>query len=86
EHAHSMTVHKSQGSQYERVIVLAKESRSLDRNLIYTALTRAKKQAVFIGNKQVFYQALDKSNASKRMTKLAQHLASCFSPSLQKTI
>lgn len=75
EHAYSLTVHKSQGSQFERVIVVIKKGRNLDRHLIYTALTRAKKQVVFVGDKDAFYQALNTSNAQNRYTKLSHHLA-----------
>lgn len=76
EHAYALTVHKAQGSQFEGVIVIIKESRNLDRHLIYTALTRAKKQVVFVGEKKLFYKALNISNAHKRHTKLNQHLKS----------
>jgi exodeoxyribonuclease V alpha subunit len=74
EHAYAMTVHKSQGSQFERVIVSMRDSRNLDRHLIYTAVTRAKHQVVFVGDKQAFYGALQRSNASNRNTLLAMHL------------
>lgn len=76
EHAYGLTIHKSQGSQFERVVVVIKDSRNLDRHLIYTALTRAKKQVVFVGDKHTFYKALGISNAHKRFTKLTQHLTS----------
>jgi exodeoxyribonuclease V alpha subunit len=75
EHAYAMTVHKSQGSQFNRVIVAMKDSRNLDRHLIYTAVTRAKQQVVFVGDKQAFYEALQRSNALSRHTLLAKHLS-----------
>jgi exodeoxyribonuclease V alpha subunit len=74
EHAYAMTVHKSQGSQFNRVIVAMKDSRNLDRHLIYTAVTRAKHQVVFVGDKEAFYGALQRSNALSRHTLLAKHL------------
>lgn len=73
EHSYAMTVHKSQGSQFERVIVVIKETRNLDRHLIYTALTRAKFQVVFIGNKNTLYKALKVSKALSRNTLLNYH-------------
>ncbi|TYK66826.1 ATP-dependent DNA helicase [Colwellia echini] len=73
EHAYAMTVHKAQGSQFTRVIVVVREGRNLDRNLLYTALTRATEQVVFIGNKTDFYNALSRSNSLKRQT-LLKHL------------
>ena len=68
-----MTVHKSQGSQYERVIIVVKNSRNIDRHLLYTAVTRAKKQAIFVGCRCTFYSALQKSNALNRRTLLHNH-------------
>ena len=74
ERAYAMTVHKSQGSQYERVIVVVKSTRNLDRHLLYTAVTRAKQQVVLIGSHKVFLSALVRSNALNRNTLLAAHL------------
>jgi exodeoxyribonuclease V alpha subunit len=74
ELAYAMTVHKSQGSQFDRVIVAIKDCRNLDRHLIYTAVTRAKYQVVFVGDKQAFYGALQRSNSFNRYTLLAKHL------------
>ena len=75
EHAYAMTVHKSQGSQFDRVIVVIKETRNLDRHLIYTALTRAKYQVVFIGSKTALYKGLERSNVSQRDTLLDTHFS-----------
>lgn len=72
EHASAMTIHKSQGSQYKRVIVIVKDCNMMDRHLLYTAITRAEEQVVFIGSKDVFYKKLMISNASERLT-LMQH-------------
>ncbi|MCU8069390.1 ATP-dependent RecD-like DNA helicase [Shewanella sp. SM32] len=74
EYAYALTVHKSQGSQYDRVVVVIKKSRNLDRHLIYTAITRAKHQVVFVGDFSQFELALTKSNALSRHTLLAQHI------------
>ncbi|MBS9403087.1 AAA family ATPase [Halomonas sp. TRM85114] len=51
-HAYAITVHKSQGSQFQRVIVPIRRSRLLDQALIYTAITRAVDQVVLIGNRE----------------------------------
>lgn len=48
--AYAITIHKSQGSAYRRVIVPVMESRLLDRTLLYTAVTRAVNQAILIGD------------------------------------
>jgi exodeoxyribonuclease V alpha subunit len=58
--AYAITVHKSQGSQFQRVIVPMVSNRMLDRTLIYTALTRAVEQAVFVGSWIAFSHAIIK--------------------------
>ena len=57
-HAYSITVHKSQGSQFNRVIVPIRESRLLDQTLIYTAITRAVDQVVLVGNRRALEEAI----------------------------
>ncbi|HCG6120485.1 TPA: AAA family ATPase [Vibrio parahaemolyticus] len=74
EHAYGLTVHKSQGSQFDRVIVVIKKSRVIDRHLIYTALTRAKHQAVFVGDVSVLYESLLISKAFSRHTKISKFI------------
>jgi exodeoxyribonuclease V alpha subunit len=46
--AYMITVHKSQGQEYNNIIVILKKSRMLNRNLLYTALSRAKKSIILI--------------------------------------
>ena len=60
ETAHAMTIHKSQGSQFERVIVLVpdEESRLLTRELLYTAVTRAKSQVTVVGTEAAIRAAI----------------------------
>ncbi len=48
--AHAITVHKAQGSQFKRVIFAAVDGRSLDRTLVYTAITRASQHVVVMGD------------------------------------
>ncbi|MBJ3784191.1 AAA family ATPase [Devosia sediminis] len=67
--AYAMTVHKSQGSQFKRVIVPVQRSRILDRTLIYTAVTRATDQVVLIGDTKGLRMAItDPPSASRRKT------------------
>jgi exodeoxyribonuclease V alpha subunit len=54
----AMTIHKSQGSQFNRVIVPIRESRLLDQTLIYTAITRAVDQVVLVGNRRALEEAI----------------------------
>lgn len=74
--AYAVSVHKSQGSEYPAVIMPAITSHyiMLQRNLLYTALTRAKKLAVFIGEKKALAIAIKNDKVAKRYTKLAQRL------------
>lgn len=49
-HAYAITIHKSQGSQFKRVIVPIRDTRLLDQTLIYTAVTRGVEQVVLVGD------------------------------------
>jgi exodeoxyribonuclease V alpha subunit len=56
--AYAISVHKSQGSQFRRVIVVITPSRILDHALVYTALTRGVEQVVFVGDRSSFERAV----------------------------
>jgi exodeoxyribonuclease V alpha subunit len=75
-HALSITIHKSQGSEYPAAIIAihTQHYTMLQRNLVYTALTRAKKLAVFIGSKRALAMAVRNRNVVPRNTRLAQRL------------
>ncbi len=64
EHAFALTVHKSQGSEYPAIVIpLLNVPRMLmNRNLIYTAITRAKKCVVIVGDEEIF-KAMVKNNS-----------------------
>ena len=64
--AYGITVHKSQGSQFPRVIVPIVRNRMLDRTLIYTTLTRAVEQVVFVGSWAAFCHAIIKEPDAAR--------------------
>lgn len=68
ELAYAMTVHKSQGSEFDCVVmsVLSVMPKLAYRNLFYTALTRAKKMIVLVGNEQTIRQMVDNDKKSKR--------------------
>lgn len=55
---YALTVHSFQGSAAECVIIAVTKSNLLERSLLYTALTRAKKTVVFVGDKQAFNAAI----------------------------
>ena len=68
EHAYAVTAHKSQGSEYEAVIipVYAAPERLLSRNLLYTAVTRAKRLLVLVGREEMVRQMIDTPNRNRR--------------------
>ena len=74
--AYAVTVHKSQGSEYETVIIVLTNSHAvmLQRNLFYTAVTRAKKQVILVGTKPALRRAVENTRTSRRHTLLAQRL------------
>lgn len=59
ELGYAITVHKAQGSQWPRVIVPVTGNRLLDRTLIYTAVTRAQRQVILVGDEQAARQAVE---------------------------
>lgn len=67
ELGYAITIHKAQGSQFSRVVIPVTRNRLLDRTLVYTALTRAIEQVVFLGDRQAFNHAvLNPPSASQR--------------------
>lgn len=62
ETAYASTVHKSQGSEYDRVILVLPENPSqvLSMELVYTAVTRAKKEFILVGRENIFSMAIMK--------------------------
>ncbi|MDL2268587.1 AAA family ATPase [Desulfosarcina sp. OttesenSCG-928-A07] len=74
--AYAITIHKSQGSEFDAVIipVLPQHFKMLFRNLLYTALTRAKKLAVLVGSRQAMAMAVGNQDVSSRQTLLKELL------------
>lgn len=74
--AYSMTIHKSQGSEYDSVVVvLPSHSYSmLTRNLLYTAVTRAKKHVTIVCQEDAIEQAVQNTRAAERRTTLKELL------------
>ncbi len=73
ELAYGITIHKSQGSEFDCVIIplVSQHFNMLFRNLIYTGLTRAKKLAVFVGTRQAMAMAISNIDTAKRQTALS---------------
>ena len=72
EHAWAMTVHKAQGSEYRAVILaLCPTSQMLlSRDILYTAVTRAKELLILVGDDQIAYQMIDNVRQSRRYNAL----------------
>ena len=75
-HAYAVSIHKSQGSEYPAVIipVVTQHYILLQRNLIYTAVTRGKKLVVLVGTKKALAMAIRTVKSSKRHTRLCPRL------------
>ena len=76
-HAYATTIHKAQGSEYPIVVmpVLMNHYVMLQRNLIYTGITRAKKILVLVGTKKALSYAVRNVTVTKRNTMLKERLA-----------
>jgi exodeoxyribonuclease V alpha subunit len=76
-HAYAVTIHRSQGSEYPCVVVPVTTGAwmMLQRNLLYTAVTRAKKLVVLVGSRRALAQAVRTVSAGKRCTALDFRLA-----------
>ena len=74
--AYAMSVHKSQGSEYPYVILLMVPSHyvMLQRNLLYTAVTRAKQRVLVVGSKRAVLTAVENDKTRRRHSLLAERL------------
>ena len=75
--AYAITIHKSQGSEFDIVIIptMTQHFKMLYRNLIYTGLTRAKKLAIFLGTRKALAMAVKNVDSSSRQTALSYLLS-----------
>ena len=76
ELAYAITIHKSQGSEYPAVVIplLTGPKMLMNRNLLYTAVTRAKKCVTLVGNDATFHQMIENASEQKRYTGLKERL------------
>ena len=79
ELAYAVTVHKAQGSEYPAVVIplLSGPRMLMNRNILYTAVTRARKCVCIVGTEEVFYDMVDNTNEQKRYSTLAQRIKEC---------
>lgn len=82
--AYALTVHKSQGSEYPAVILAfhTQHYLLLQKNLLYTALTRARKLAIILGSKRAIAMAVRNQRQQERYTRLAERLKNIL-PTMQ---
>ena len=75
--AYAISIHKSQGSEYPAVVipVMTQHYMLLQRNLIYTGVTRGKKLVVLVGESRALHMAVNNNRMHKRHTRLARRLA-----------
>jgi exodeoxyribonuclease V alpha subunit len=75
-HAYAVSIHKSQGSEYPAVVIpiLIQHYILLQRNLLYTVVTRGKKLVVLVGTKKALAIAIRNNKIEKRYTLLRQRL------------
>ena len=76
ELAYAITIHKSQGSEYPAVVIplLSGPRQLFHRNLLYTAITRARKCVTIVGNDQTFQEMIRNTNENNRNTSLAERI------------
>ncbi|MDT0445559.1 SF1B family DNA helicase RecD2 [Streptomyces johnsoniae] len=81
-HAYAVTIHRSQGSEYPCVVVPVTTSAwmMLQRNLLYTAVTRAKRLVVLVGSRRALGQAVRNVSAGRRCTALDARLSGAIVP------
>ncbi|WP_294208999.1 SF1B family DNA helicase RecD2 [Pseudobutyrivibrio sp.] len=80
ELAYAITVHKSQGSEYPAVVmpIVDGPRMLMNRNILYTAITRAKKCVTMVGDADVFYSMVDNTSQAKRYSGLKDRIAEAF--------
>lgn len=83
--AYAITIHKSQGSEFDVVVIplIAGTGLILTRNLIYTAVTRAKKMVVLVGEKKNLRRMVSNVYTAKRFTMLADFLVTSFKKAVE---
>ncbi len=76
ELAYAITIHKSQGSEYPAVVIplLSGPSMLMNRNLLYTAVTRARRCVTLVGNEGTFDQMIQNTSQQKRYSGLCERL------------
>jgi exodeoxyribonuclease V alpha subunit len=88
ELAYAVTIHKSQGSEYPAVIIplLSGPGMLLTRNLLYTAVTRARSCVVLLGSEAAFRRMIDNVRDDRRFTSLDLRISELCGQDSQETV
>ena len=80
KHAYAITIHKSQGSEFEHVIMPISTSyyKMLYNKLVYTGVSRAKKSLTIVGSAQAFVKAINNNYSSNRKTSLKEKILEVY--------
>ena len=80
--AYAISVHKSQGSEFRAIVmpVTTQHYVMLQRNLIYTAITRARELVVMVGSRKAMEMAVENNAVAERFTTLDTRLSAMLSP------
>jgi exodeoxyribonuclease V alpha subunit len=86
--AYAMSIHRSQGSEYPAVVIPVhmQHYKMLQRNLLYTGLTRGKRLVVLVGTRKALARAVGNTEATRRVTLLAGRLRELAARSPQDTV
>lgn len=78
--AYAITAHKSQGSEFDTILmpIVKSQGRMLQRNLLYTAVTRAKKRVWLIGEEIAIQKAVENNKVVKRNTVFSKAIQACL--------
>lgn len=76
EHAYCISVHKSQGSEFEAVVlpIVSGPPMLMNRNLLYTAVTRARRMVVIVGREAAIWQMVSNKRMQMRYSALGRRL------------
>ena len=79
--AYAITIHKSQGSEFPIIImpIHSSQERMLNKNIIYTAWTRAKEKVIIVGQKSVLDKSIKKEDNTKRNSKIKEKIINSIS-------
>jgi exodeoxyribonuclease V alpha subunit len=80
--AYALSIHKSQGSEYKAVVLVLHSSQymMLQRNLLYTGLTRARNLCLIVGDRRAIMRAVRNDKTTRRFTRLAERLQEADTP------